>query len=109
MTKTKTYPSTVLVERLRAAGFETRCLWEVAGPKGTAWLSCYLVQREMSRGPDAVLLPVLVQTFDGAREGWEAWVPAHSGVEIEKTVQAVIAQAEASASEREGNAAAQGG
>ena len=60
----KTYPSTVLQDRLRDAGVDCRCMWEIPGPKDTAiaWLSCYLVGKGV----------VIVQTFkDG--NGWDSY------------------------------------
>jgi hypothetical protein len=89
MTKRHTYASTVLTAALRKEGLSCQCLWEVRGPKGTAWLTCYMI-----RADGGYLRPLMVQTYElevGQEEPyWEAWVPAYEGVEVDKTVQAVL-------------------
>jgi hypothetical protein len=74
----------LLVEALRKEGLDVRLLWEVAGPHGSAWLTCYLVRTD-----GGLLRSVMVQTFD-RDNGWEAWVPTYEGIEADKTVQAVL-------------------
>ncbi len=79
---TKTYPSDVLVNQLRAAGHRVGLMWEIKGPKDTmiAWISCYLVNGDMI---------VHVLTYHKGN-GWEYLMP---GVEMQtdKVVDDVIA------------------
>ena len=80
-------PNRILVDRLHDDGFQVRCLWEVKAPAhGVAWLTCYQVASSPTRTAFGVFI---VQTFAGDN-GWEAWLPAHDGVGIEPTIQAVI-------------------
>lgn len=77
MSKTKAYPDTTLIDRLRSdhPGIHACLAWEMPGPKYTrvAWISCYLVGG----------MTVHVVTYRSG--GWDALTPCKS-----TTVDAVV-------------------
>lgn len=82
MSKTKIPPSTVLCDRLRAAGCPSTLMWRIDGPLsgGIAWTSCYMVEGRS----------VIVLTFrDG--NGWDAYTNCDSN-NIDATVADVLAR-----------------
>jgi hypothetical protein len=88
MPKREVFASEVLSDRLRQAGYTVRTLWQAKNPaSGTAWLEFNIITAPHLMAD--VLAVVMVQTFAGG-DGWEAWIPAHPGIDIDLTVEAVI-------------------
>lgn len=85
------YPNTVLVDRIRAEGFPVQCAWEVKGPPGVAWLTCYIIYGSPER---QALGTVIVQTFYD-HDGWTAWLPSDDSNNVDTTVAVVIERATA--------------
>lgn len=79
--ESKKYPNKTLQSRLRDRDVECRLMWEIKGPKDTdvSWLSCYLVGRNTV---------IHVSTYKSG--GWDAYLPAAFGVEVDDTVNSVL-------------------
>lgn len=84
------YPNKVLVDRIRAEGFNVQCAWELKGDaRGPAWLTCYIISGSPER---QALGTVLVQTY-WDHDAWMAWLPSDNSNKVDTTVAAVIARA----------------